>query len=115
MLLHRSIDRSRETELSGADIDHFFSSCYDPLHPPSALISNCAHKGIPEMSGSWVSTGLSPQVLILQLSQRWLMRRISFKGVGVRSAHLTIDGTGRCSPSERLSDETFFVFDLTGK
>ena len=114
MLLHRSVDRSRETELSQLDVDYVFATCYDPLRPPLSLVPGCASKGIPEVSGSWISTGGSPQTLHVGLSQRWLVRRLSFRCEGVSRATLTIDNTGRYSTSQRLGDKSFLVFDLTG-
>ena len=79
-----------------------------------SLIPGCASKGIPEVSGSWVSTGYNPQSLFIVLAGRWLVRRVSFRCEGVKRTTLTIDNSGRYMPSQRLGDETFFVFDLTG-
>jgi len=114
MLLHRSVDRSREAELSQIDVESVYATCHDPQRPPMSLIPGCASKGIPEVSGSWVSTGYNPQSLFIVLAGRWLVRRVSFRCEGVKRTTLTIDNSGRYMPSQRLGDETFFVFDLTG-
>lgn len=112
-MLHRSVDRSRETELSREDIEFVFASCCDPNRPPLSIIPRCAARGIPEVSGSWVSTGGSPQVMMIILSQRWLVRRVCFRCDGVARVSLLIDNAGRFAPSQRLGDATFTVFDLT--
>jgi len=114
MLLHRSVDRSRETELSQKDVEYVYATCHDPMRPPLSLIPGCASKGIPEVAGSWLSTGYGPQTLHIALSVRWLVRRVSFRSEGVKQATLSIDSVGRYSTSQRLGDENFFVFDLTG-
>ena len=62
----------------------------------------------------WVSTGCSPQCLFVNLKVKWLIRRVTLRCEGVTSVLLCIDGhrSNKFGTSSRLSDETFFVFDL---
>jgi heat shock protein beta-11 len=66
-------------EFSGASV--LSASSFDPLHPPSSVIDG-------EYNTFWLTTGVFPQELVIQLGEPSLVKGVELVSTGVRRVEL---------------------------
>lgn len=115
-----SVEKSMETYndshtsyIQIEDVYEFSTSCFDPnlshwnpfyhVPHPSSHPSHNIHKG----SGKWITTGLMPQFLSIDLKLCWLILEIRIVGYGIEEILLSIEGSINRLPMTRENNSTF--------
>ena len=103
----RTYEKDTELELEEHDINYISSSSYDPRFPPNATLLNPHAARI-----GWMSTGLSPQVMSINLSSSWVFRKIVVKCFGAESVKLSVPGVPTNGLSLEKLNANEFIFDV---
>eukprot|EP00753_Platysulcus_tardus_P015080 PLAT4764.1.p1 GENE.PLAT4764.1~~PLAT4764.1.p1 ORF type:complete len:141 (+),score=46.60 PLAT4764.1:86-508(+) len=87
-------------ELAAGSASLVSSSCFDERHPPSAVVDGSDES-------FWMTSGMFPQELVLQLAQRSELRRVEVRGVDMASVEVSV-----CDTSSPLSWEPLCTIKL---